>query len=437
VEPVVNPVDTDPVSSLGRALARRWPIVVGLALIALIAATASVAHRSASYHSTAKLLLNPLPQYDITFIGTGLLRDGGDPGGTAATTAQVLHSRTMAREAGRLLGDGTTPGSVLGAVQVTPAVQTNVLDVVATAGRPARAVRIANSFIGAVQSTRWRTISPQLDRRIAALTARSAQAVGGGSADQLRALRAARDSGSDPTVQVAQLAGPAVASSRTPAPVVLVLALLGGAFLGALVALGIDRASPRVRDEDDVLLIYPLPVWGRIPQARRRRREQGPLPPAGQGPAAHEAFRTIAAHIDRWAPEGGVIALISAAEGDGRSSAALGLGAALSELDRAHDIEVIDGPPVTHGTELSGMGTATDLVLVVRLGHTSRRQLRQARDVLEGMGARPVGLLLVGTGRGRGRSRQAAGREEAQAGTPLPLAEPGGLGVPWEASPRG
>ena len=159
---------------------------------------------------------------------------------------------------------------------------------------------------------------------------------------------------------------------------------------------------------------------------------------AGQGVAAQNAFRGLAAHIDQWAPEGGVIALISASEGDGRSTAALGLAAALAARKRDRtDIVVIDGPPVTHGTEVSGMGTATDLVLVVRLGHTLRRQLRQARDVLEGMGARPVGLLLVGTGRGRGRSWQAAAREDAQKGSPLPIAEPGGLGVSWEASPRG
>jgi Mrp family chromosome partitioning ATPase len=450
---------------------RRWPLVLLVALVAGGGALAAVASRSARYESTAKLLLAPLPQYDQTFFGTSLLRDAGDPKLTASTAAELLHSHRMAVAAARRLGDGTLAGSVLDAVRVVPAGETNVLRVTARADGGDRAERVAEAFAESVVAARWSTISSQLDRRISILTARRAAATRSAAAsitDQLQALQAAREAGSDPTVQLAQRATRAEAASQTPAALVLVLALIGGAFLGALAAIGIDRIRGRVSDEEDVLAIYPLPVWARVPAAPRRQGANGPILFSAMSAVGRNAFRALAAHVANWAPEGGTIAVISSSDADGRTTAAASIAAALAE--RGHratlvrlgepaeealqadleasgvtvvapkgpdpraiadlvqeareraDIVVIDGPSVRSGTEVIGAATSADIVLVARVGHTPRHQLRQAREMLEGIGARPAGLVLMGTG-GRRRSRQAREtnpRATADEPTPLP-----------------
>ncbi|MGZ4202747.1 MAG: hypothetical protein ACXVRH_11885, partial [Thermoleophilaceae bacterium] len=325
------------------------------------------------------------------------------------------------------LGGRPSADSVLGAVEVTPSADANVLRVSAGSGSSARAVQLANAYLAAVLAERWKTVAPQLDRRIADLQSRSSSVAGSGAPDQLQALRNARADGADPTLQVLQPAASATADSSTSALLVLILALAGGAFLGVLAAVGLDHLGGSLRDQNDALAAYPLPVWGRVPRAE---------------PAA--AYQSLAAHVDRWCPESGSIALISASAGDGRTTAAAELAAALAERGRTSafvyaaappedslvarlegagvlllsagpagvgelleeargrvDIAVIDGPPVTRGTELLELTRSADLLLVARIGHTGRRDLRTAKEVLEGIGARPAGLLLLGIGRRR------------------------------------
>jgi Mrp family chromosome partitioning ATPase/capsular polysaccharide biosynthesis protein len=489
VEPVASSIDAQPVNALGRAVLRRWPVALLVAVVAVVAAGITVADRSASYEASAKLLVSPLAQYDVTFLGTSLLRDPGDPKLTASTAAEVLHTGSVAREAVRRLGDGTSSGSVLDAVRVVPAGETNVLRVTAHADDPARAVHLATVFARSAVLSRWPKIASQLHRRIAILTQRSRALKGRNSdtalADQLRALRIVRAGGRDPTLSVAQGAGPAVASARTSGAVVLVLALLGGGFLGVLAAIGIDRIDRRVRDEDDALEVYALPVWARVPRARRRLRGTGPIAPSAMTPAGRGAFRAFAVQIDRWAPEGGSIALISSSDADGRTTAAVNVTAALVERGRSaalvrlgeapgetvnadldasgvpileadgdkarplaelledarkrSDIVVIDGPPLSRGADMAGTAMSADLVLVVRVGHTLRRQMRQVRDVLEGLGVRPAGLVLVGVAsRGRGsRERATAATSESSLTAPaLTAPDAGALGASWETSPR-
>ena len=298
-------------------------------------------------------------------------------------------------------------------------------------------------------AVRARLVSADLDRRIAILSARRLSGSGSAAvpAEQLEALRAARQDGTDPTLQVAQLPGPAKASSQTPAGVVIALAVLGGLFLGVLAAVGIDRLAGRVRDEQDALAIYNLPVWARVPAAPRRLRREGPIAPSRMTAAGQAAMRSLSAQIGRWSPQGGAFAVISPTDGDGRTTTAVGVAAALAARGRGTalvlldpladgtamtdlraagvdvvsadgegsrplsetlesarqraDVVVIDGPPFSRGADVVAVAVSSELVLAVHVRVTSRHQLRQLRDVLEEIGARPAGLVLVGTGAGR------------------------------------
>jgi Mrp family chromosome partitioning ATPase len=95
-----------------------------------------------------------------------------------------------------------------------------------------------------------------------------------------------------------------------------------------------------------------------------------------------------------------------------------GLSKLLEDLRGRVDIVVIDGPPVSRGTALLDLTHSADLLLVARIGHTGRHDLRRGRDVLEGVGARPAGLLLLGVDR-RGIERSASVEEGERRTNPL------------------
>jgi hypothetical protein len=323
-------------------------------------------------------------------------------------------------ETARRLGGGWTADSVRDSVDVKPVGNTNVLAITARRADPALAERLATAFAKSALGVRWRTIAGELDDRIAALTARP-----GDRGSELRALDAVRRGGTDPTLKL-EGTSPAVAADELSGAVVVVLALLGGLFLGALAALGIGRLGRRVHREDDVLTVYPLPVLARV------------------SPAGVEAFRTLAVQIERWAPSGGTIAVASPSTGDGRGTAAANIAAGIAEgahtatvvqLDAAGaqpvhellaearalaDFVVVDGPPLSGDARALRAATLADIVvLVVRLGHTGRQELRRVRDVLEHTGIRPAGLLLVEAREGRvGDHAPPAGGAEARPPVP-------------------
>jgi hypothetical protein len=175
LEPQAPVADPEPLAALARAVRRFWWVVVLVMLLAVGAAALKLSARTSDYRASAQLLILPLPQYDQTFLGTSLLRDGGDPKLTAATAAQIVHSRAIAADASARLGGRPAADSVLASVSVTPSTDANVLRVSAQDGRRAGAVRLANAYVAAVLVERWRTISPELERRLAALESRRSQ----------------------------------------------------------------------------------------------------------------------------------------------------------------------------------------------------------------------------------------------------------------------
>lgn len=224
---------------------RRWPIVVGIGLLALTSSLLAAGSRTPSYSATARLILTPLPQWDETFLGTSLVRDSGDANRTAATMAEVVDSAEVAREASRLLAGRTTERAIRRAVDVQPMPDTNVLAVTAVAADPARAVRLADAFASSVLTVRWRTIERELDQRIALITA-----IGGGDpengevAQVSRALRVTRSAGRDPTMTL-EKSDSATRVEELPKAVVAALGTAGGLFLGGLIAAAMGRMATR------------------------------------------------------------------------------------------------------------------------------------------------------------------------------------------------
>jgi glycosyltransferase involved in cell wall biosynthesis/capsular polysaccharide biosynthesis protein len=246
-QPTAAPVRVSPLAEI----LRRWWLVLVITLAAVTASAIALASRAPSYNATATLLVSPLPQYDETFFGTTLVRDSGDATRTGSTVAQLVDTDAVAAATARRLGPSWTARSVRAAVDLKPVGETNLVAV--TARGPDRAVvsQLAGTFARSALNVRWRAIRRELDERIAVLNARRQDAVLDPEEfdRQISALDVVRRSGRDPTLRL-QSVRQALPARQLSAPVVMVLALLGGLFLGALAAVGLGRrAAARIADE--------------------------------------------------------------------------------------------------------------------------------------------------------------------------------------------
>jgi capsular polysaccharide biosynthesis protein len=233
-----------------RHVLRWWPLIVLPAIIAVAAAYWSVSHQSPSYTAATRLAIIPLAQWDETFLGTSLIRDGGDAHSTATTTAQLLDSPRAAAVAAASMGGGWTPESVDRAVKVSAVPDSNVVEVAVQSQDPKVAQQVSEDFARAVLDDRWRMISAELDARIAAVSAITPADPNAGEASaRLQTLILIRQAGADPTLRI-DSTGAAVEDPQLPLVVVLGLAALGGAAVGVLCAMAAVRLR-RARTEPD------------------------------------------------------------------------------------------------------------------------------------------------------------------------------------------
>ena len=463
-----------------RALLARRTLVIAVTLAGLLLSVLWVAVRSPKYEATAEVLMSPLPQEDETFLGIQLLRDSGDPTKTAATAAQLIHSHPAAERTARALGGDWTPRSVLKAVHVTPQTESNLLDVTGKSENAAEAQRLANTFVRESLAARRQALAKEAEAELERVrprlsrvdTTTEAGANFVASVDRLEALAAGRD----PTLSLSEAAPPPRSPSGLPAGIVIFLGVLLGFGIGSGAAWLLESVNQRVRDENEALGLYALPVLARVPKLRDRdlRERHGPwtLPPA-----VREAFRTLMLQLREKGETGGVIVLTSASSRDGKTTSSVNLAASLAaagnecvllDLDlRKPDIgrilHIHDGPEVAAlqevgrslsellvpapglpslsvlatkptesdvilvdainrripelieearglaqyvvidtaplgevGDALRVVGEADDVVVVVRPGSTTRAGFEVMRDLLERVGQRPAGMLLIG-----------------------------------------
>jgi capsular exopolysaccharide synthesis family protein len=316
---------------------RAHPLVVALVTVAtLLSAVLWLTLRADSYDATAQLLVTPLPQDDQTFLGLQLLRDSGDPTRTVQTAATLVESQQAADRAAQKLGKGWTGEEVLSRVEVEPQGESNVLAVTGRGSSAEEAMRIANEFAGSALAIRNEALATQIAAAITRLTTRLDQQRGDQTDEQtarLEQLEAVRSEG-DPTLSLSQpaLEGTAVGAGK---PVVLFLALLAGLALGSVAAILMEMADRRVRTEDELLRLFPLPILARVPLYSRRQwtpsgASQNGLP-WQMPPGVREGFRTLVAQLeDGSSQRGKAIMITSASTGDGKTTSAINLAVSLA-----------------------------------------------------------------------------------------------------------
>jgi len=459
-----------------RAIGRHPLLVALITLASLAVAVAWVAKRSVQYEATAQILVTPVSTDSTTVTGLPLLSDSVDPTRTLQTAATVLTSPRASIVAAQALGRGWTASRVSHGVRVEPEGDSNIIAVTAKLPDRDDAIAAANAAARAALSVRAGTLHNQVDVQLASLKARRAAlgasdpATSATLAGQIAGLEQIRE-GSDPNFLLQQQATAAKPTGKSAILIVLA-GLVVGLLIGTGAALLLEQLDRRVRDEQDVLARFPLPVMTRVPLTRRRGAVDGRM--ALADPLVIEAYRTLQAQIDEPDEQGRVLMLTSASVGDGKTTCTIGLARALSAagfsvvlLDfdlrkpdvgarlgmttdsrslfrpTAHvsellvedpdtQLRVLSAPPGSDGlnalelllTRLPDLvaqareiadyvvidtaplgrvsdalrlgGIADDVLVVVRPGNTDRKELGVARELLDHMAVRPLGLVVVG-----------------------------------------
>src|SRR4051812_14458038 len=327
-----------------RALRARWPLVLLVTLAALAGSVAWLTLRNPDYKATAHMLVAPVPDTDATFEGIDVLRaDPNESTRTVQTAAALVQSPAAAQLAAQRLGPGWTRRRVEAAVDVQPEGQSNILAVTALVENRRDSARVANAYTRATLEVRRRIIERQSNTTLASLLAQQKSGAVSGQAaaalaDRISRLQAVRTSG-DPTLSITDAAALPGAPVGAPPWIVVGLALIAGFALGTGAALIMEVVDRRIRDEEELRRLYPLPVLSYVPELSRRRR-RALSSPLSTPPEVREAFRTLEVQLDRQGSPPRVVTLTSASSGDAKTTSAVTLAIAL--LGAGHSVIVMD-----------------------------------------------------------------------------------------------
>lgn len=307
-----------------KAIRAHRVVVILVTLAAIGAAVAWQVVRSPSYQATAEILLTPVPQDDTTFLGLQILRESNDPTRTAQTAASLIHSPQAAVLTATRMGGRYDRLRVEETVKVEPKGQSNILAVVATAHGAGEAARLANTYATSALAARRRVLTTQINQAVTRLRA-SPSSDDRDRARQLQALQG----GQDPTLSISQSATPPEGPTGAPRWAIVLLAAIAGFTVASGAALLLEQINRRVRDLEELIELYPLPILGRVPEVQSRQRRAMLHDPLAVPPSVREVYRTLQVQLEQRSVGGRVIMVTSATTGDGKTMSSVNLAQAL------------------------------------------------------------------------------------------------------------
>jgi capsular exopolysaccharide synthesis family protein len=330
-----------------QAVAAHPVIVIAVMALTLAGSIAWLSHRATNYQATADILFTAVASGNGAADGLPLLRESADPTREAQTAATLLDSPRSAVIAARNAGQGLTPAAIHQAISVEPQGQSDIIAVTATASSAKLAQDIANSYAaGSLQAHRELLQAQAADLPAAG---KPSPATTTTTSQEREALIASIARGEDPNFSLSQAATLPSSPTGTSKAIILILALVAGFALGSGAAIAVEMLNDKVRESDELLRIYELPVLAYIPALSRRDRRNhdrwntaGDLPPSS--PLIREAFQMIRVQLDMQArgstSTSHSILLTSGSSGDGKTTSAISIATALA--DAGHRVILMD-----------------------------------------------------------------------------------------------
>jgi capsular exopolysaccharide synthesis family protein len=327
----------------------RWRYIVLAVVICTAAAAGYALTASKVYETHADMLVTPIPDDQTAVLGLGLIRRASDPTRDVTTAARLIDNTGVASRVARDLRSRATPGSLLAKIRVDPVAQSSIVAVTASAGSPAEAQRLANTFASAAVALRTEQLHRELDPAITRMRTRIQQISGEGRPvtpdpatqplyEQLAALESLR-SAPDPTLR---LETPAIAP-RDPVSPRTQLSVAGGVLAGLLLgvagAFALNVLDPR-RDREDRLDALGLSVLTRVPHLSRSGRTRH---------AFDESFRFLRTMLRFAAADESMttIAVTSTSEKEGKTTTSFQL--AMANLEAGESVLLVEADPYRPG----------------------------------------------------------------------------------------
>ncbi|MGA7704810.1 MAG: hypothetical protein WB998_07930 [Solirubrobacteraceae bacterium] len=320
-----------------RAVRAHPLLVVAVAIVAVVAAGVWQKTRSAKYEATAQVLVTPLPNAG-PYVGLPVVTESSaDPSRTMQTATSVLESPAATLATAHQLGGNWTKKSVGEAVSVQPRGEANVVSITGKAGSGAQAASLANVYARNALTTHVTLLSGEAAIQIKQLQERQktlsvAEAASSSQISERLVALSSVAAGHDPNFSLLQTAIVPTSASGSSTKLILVLALLAGLLIGVAAAMTIEYLNRRVRDEDEVLSLYPLPVLARVPPLPRGADEV--TSPELMPPRIREAFRTLQVQLASSEEGARAIMFTSPSPRDGKTSSAVDFALVLATANR-------------------------------------------------------------------------------------------------------
>ncbi len=315
-----------------RAIVRRsrW-ILIALIVIGIVAMNAIRHSQGPLYQATARVILSPTDLASVVAGFSGYV----DPDLVEETEQALAHSRQLieaaAAEAPASLGSASEIGSKMNIVK-----SGSTISFSATSSDPVDAIDTATAVAEAYPEWRASVSSTAIEQAIAEVESQL-RSEGGRDpelVEQLRKLKVLETLNSGNVL----LAEPARGAAQIrPSPVRdFVLGALIGLFCALVVIALREVIDTRVRSESEIEEILNVPVLGRVESLPR----SSGLVSVGRGRERYgDVYDLLAANIAQARPRA-VIAVTSATAGEGKTTTAANLAAALAR--RADKVALVD-----------------------------------------------------------------------------------------------
>jgi capsular exopolysaccharide synthesis family protein len=305
---------------------RRRKVVFLVTLIAVPLVAFLVSSSKEKLYTASATLLFETEEGNINFIGE------------KQTNEVLAKLPVVAVRTAKEMGNGTTAGEVLESISSAPGEgQANVADISATTPVPERSAEIANGYSKAYIAFRKETDQAKIQKGIdlveeslAKMTPAERASSGGKLQDELNKLKVEQALQTGRT-QLVQPAGIPSTPSSPKTKKNVILGILVGLLLGFGLAALLERVDRRVRSPEELEELFGAPIIARISRSKD-------LPKLGiKGillSQEAEDFRNLRTNlryfnVDR---ELHSILLASPEPGDGKSTVARGLAAAVAEV---------------------------------------------------------------------------------------------------------